>query len=793
MTITNTEQGNIVDLGGGDKMNAGVAPTTTSTVAENSVSPNTTYTMPPNNPQPTQNTAPNAPTQGAPTQGAPSQNATAPKTGQPTQPHPLSRIYDGILRNLSVPVTVTDPVTGQRRDVPQTRGQMGKSILAAALSGLMAPTAYRETPYGPVVDTGNTIAGAAKAGQEYQEKRQAKAQQLTNEQQAAKLMTIQNNFKLLQLQTASAHAKHEMLQENLANANVFNKPLTDLDALRADNPNVPQAFSQNGLTAAQILQGGHKVTDSNIVMTGVQPIWNEALGVTEDEPTYGVLNPDLQNITLPKEVTDKLAEMNSQWQDIHKVVGGNVRVPVNAYVNAMHDYQAVTQGQNTLENLSKAIGGKNVGNLAAAVKTNPRMISALYAMTQAGAAGHTADNRPENLLDVLLKTPGGSDVLNLMGLTPEQASNEITKIQTANEAKHALAKEGGMGDKSPAPEGVVPDLVQTIQNSDIPEGQKQAILGDVPELHGGISNRKQASDLRNRFLTAAQAQVKNNIQSGDPAAIANQARLTIGAGDITNAKDIYTARANVKAQYNAALEQKAIDLGLDPNHFNVEALKQKAATQEAFAPSGKIGQQLGSFKTFGEHVAGAKEASDAWKRSGSPLINKPLGWFAKNAANDPNYTRFVTSIIAPAKEYMNFLNQNRAEHEADIAGLERVLNPDQTADAAYAALQEFVRGADDRALSLGEQYRDQVGTTNPNLVSKATVDNFAKLGVQSRAAALSQTLPRAQSWVSNLQPQMLTKTPQDVAIAQQFYRAAGNDVAKMQSMAKEHGYIINVQ
>jgi hypothetical protein len=63
------------------------------------------------------------------------------------------------------------------------------------------------------------------------------------------------------------------------------------------------------------------------------------------------------------------------------------------------------------------------------------------------------------------------------------------------------------------------------------------------------------------------------------------------------------------------------------------------------------------------------------------------------------------------------------------------------------------------------------------------------LGVDSRAKDVAGELPRAQSWVSNLQFQTLnTKNPQDLAVATQFLNAASGDKDLARSMAKEHGY-----
>lgn len=154
MTVENTEQGNVVNMNG-DKMNAGIAPIPTTPASQpDEVQPATTYTAPPSSPAVADA---NAPTKGG------NLNYVQPQQAQ--QPHPVSRIFDGILRNLSGPITVTDPVSGERRDVPQTRGMMGKSILAAALSGLMSGPHYRDTPYGPARDSAADIAGGLESWQ----------------------------------------------------------------------------------------------------------------------------------------------------------------------------------------------------------------------------------------------------------------------------------------------------------------------------------------------------------------------------------------------------------------------------------------------------------------------------------------------------------------------------------------------------------------------------------------------------------------------------------------------------
>src|SRR5260370_10242743 len=78
-------------------------------------------------------------------QGPPSvQDATAgtqPQNAPPTataitpnqQPHPMSKIYDGLLRTMTGgPIFYTDAATGERKQAPQSRSTLSKSIVAAA-------------------------------------------------------------------------------------------------------------------------------------------------------------------------------------------------------------------------------------------------------------------------------------------------------------------------------------------------------------------------------------------------------------------------------------------------------------------------------------------------------------------------------------------------------------------------------------------------------------------------------------------------------------------------------------
>ena len=127
-----------------------------------------------------------------------------------------------------------------------------------------------------------------------------------------------------------------------------------------------------------------------------------------------------------------------------------------------------------------------------------------------------------------------------------------------------------------------------------------------------------------------------------------------------------------------ALHDAAVAAGKNPNDYSAQALTTKAEMYKDYR-EGKTSNNIQAFDAFLGHANDAMDANDAWRRSSSPLINKPLNWFAKNLSDDPNYVSFTTALEPVRKEFMSFLNANRAEHESDIKTMETVLSDEQIA------------------------------------------------------------------------------------------------------------------
>lgn len=700
----------------------------------------------------------------------------------------MSKIFNGILKTITGgPIMVTDPTTGERREVPQTKGQMGRAILAGALAGLMTPTQYRNTPYGPVADHENTDAAAMSAGAGVRQKREDQAQQITNEQKAVKLMTFQNNSKQVQQAAAMAHQQHAVLADTVArNTDVFMKPLEEFDKNRpADMPD--SIFLNKGMTADQVLQGNHSLMDNNVIIDGMITKPNPQTGVLEDEPTYAIVN-NKAVLKLPKEVTDELGKFNKNYAKAFDLTGGSVNVPVNAYMDAVHTANSLSSVEHFLTRAQKEINPKAKGtiDLAAAYKENPAAYqSAVDVAEKALAAGN---GRPDagdtdNVLRAIRGTADGGKMLDLLG-KPEDIDKWMRDTDLERQRSQALAKEGGVGDKAP-----------------IGKPQQDAILGAINQIKDPTDHASLAAMIPgDRPLTTGEAerigaritQVNDKakeeaLRTGDPAVLDQTADSMLN-GSVSNPKDLATIRSGgARMMMDSLLQRKAAARGLDPVTHGLTNQEMRSKTFAEYSdPNSKIGAQLSSFDTLMRHTAEALDANDTWVRSGSPLLNHPLSWLAENAANDQNYQQFKDTIIAPLKEYMNFLNQNRAEHESDIRAMDGVLGKDATAQTALTALKAITSTADARAAGLGWKYQNTVKQNYPGLVSPASVSVMNHFGIKSQSAPMSVELPRG--WQNNQASAVNPQDPQSQKIVKMYIDAAGGDAGLAKQLLKENGW-----
>jgi hypothetical protein len=120
-----------------------------------------------------------------------------------------------------------------------------------------------------------------------------------------------------------------------------------------------------------------------------------------------------------------------------------------------------------------------------------------------------------------------------------------------------------------------------------------------------------------------------------------------------------------------------------------------------------------------------------------------LTWLARNAENDTNYTAFTTALEPVRKEFMSFLNANRAEHEADLKIMQTVLNDTNSPAQIETALKQLGKSADIRLAAIGRKYQNTMGASFPNLISDDGKQTLQRMGITSKTspAASNQAAP----------------------------------------------------
>ena len=224
------------------------------------------------------------------------------------------------------------------------------------------------------------------------------------------------------------------------------------------------------------------------------------------------------------------------------------------------------------------------------------------------------------------------------------------------------------------------------------------------------------------------------IENGD----LGTAAQNIVAGNVAQIKDLASFRGDQKARLYNMITDAATKAGKDPKDYSPAKLEAKAKVLNDFA-DGKAADNIMAFNTFLQHGSEALDATAAMRaQAGSPLINRPINWLRKNAANDTNFSAFQTALVPVRKEYMNFLNNNRAEHEADLKVMDKVLSDDSTPAQIEASLKQLGESADARLRELGRKYSNTMKEEYPNLIAPEGQAALKKMGVTSSLSASPQ-------------------------------------------------------
>jgi hypothetical protein len=715
-------------------------------------------------------------------QAQPAAQPAAKPAAPPTPKSLHASIYEGVLKTLG-----GGPIMVNGKEVPQTKGQLGKSILAGALAGMFGGMGARDAEGRH--DPGKAAQQGFQATTEMRDKRQAAFQQAADADISRRQMVMKNNLDLMHQQIAMTHMNHQELDvtaENnnkgiLADADEFDKNLTGTDV----NDPTKRAVQGRGLTYKEALDKLHGNWSNTLAIVDGSLETRGQNGEMEVEPTYAVLNPAV-SIKMSAEQAAAMAKFKPAYQNVYEDTGGNFKIPMHRYVADVHQLNSLNQMQSFLENAKDQLGVKNAPDLAAIARKGGQPI--LDTVKQAeNAIAQGGD--PVDALRRLSGTGAGAQILKEMGITNEQVENLVNE----RDRKAALAKQGGMGPKAPMPDDTVDSLLAATDASNIPPETKTAIhAGAKKDKDGHYNlNMQQGEDMRNRLLAAqnqtAQINERTSLANGDPVQMNKTAQNTV-EGDVNDITKIASMRGNARTNAVNAIHDQAAALGLNTQNYSESALESQANMYKDYTGGQRTptGKQLVSFDAYISHTGEALAAQErlASKYMGlyhQPILNKTMKELGVQLTDDKDWAAYSASLEPVKHEIENFLSAGFATKSEDAEAMRAILNDTMPLDRMDATLKQLAMTADARLAALGKPYTSNMGRNYDHLLSPESKKTLDKLNITSQSDPYTAKLPRG--WNNH----QLTPL-KDVKVAVQFLKAAGGNKAEAAELMKRNGW-----
>jgi hypothetical protein len=246
-------------------------------------------------------------------------------------------------------------------------------------------------------------------------------------------------------------------------------------------------------------------------------------------------------------------------------------------------------------------------------------------------------------------------------------------------------------------------------------GALQKAMGIKPEnLTAMADARKKKTEQAAADIRVDEAKQKNDATRATQMEDISKTAAYILANpqDTTALKNISSLRGDERMRLFNELNRQS------GGRYDTGKIDSKIKVLNDFA-DGKAADNIMAFNTFMGHAADASSAVQAFRGNTNiaPYINKPMTWLDKNLTNDPTYTSLKTALVPVQKEFMNFLNNNRAEHEADIKTMDDIVNPTTTPARIQAALTQLAVSGDIRLRELGNKYKNTMGVPYEHLYS----------------------------------------------------------------------------
>jgi hypothetical protein len=602
-----------------------------------------------------------------------------------------------------------------------------RHVLAGALTGLAAGAYARsgqdKEGAGGRPDPALAFARGAQAGGQLVPDKTAALQAQSDAATKNSQLAVANNFKTLQNMMASTAAQHAALQKSIdGNQKLF------ADAREQDshlNPGDAKAIVAEGLTQEEVTAKMQDPANKGwanyqILPSGFVGVLNKDTGKVEDHPVYTLLNSHAQ-IPLSKETTDVLALSNPAYADAWDKTGGHVTVTAAQAVTARTEQATIHNTQSALDGLAKEFPGSKPVDLMSLIGKDHTLLK-------------TMDNVEKQMgtykglytqLDALCSAPGGSKILEAMGITQDQADAYINKHVDERTAQENIAKAQGKiaeQEAKPTTPKDAADLEHTnLENKKLQNDlNAQATAGNGLTVPKGFTPSPNASQMDSGAL-------QNDLQTKGVKLPANFESLYAVAH---NAADLKTLPPNPRKGSNAMSAQDGLAFirqYINPQYQEGDYAAASGLSKElASTRQGTAGGSLLSAGVASNHLELLEQAATALNNKDTQLLNRISNTLGIQLGDSPAVT--FNAIADQVNAEVGKVVAGGTPHEAELENLRKNLNTNQSPEQTKRVISSYIGLMSGRINEVNERSQQYFGRDVKG-ISPAVAKVFASHGV----------------------------------------------------------------
>ena len=574
-------------------------------------------------------------------------------------------------------------------------------------------------------------------------------QQISDEEQSRRLVALTSNSNLIKNMAASTLQGHAALQSMVDSSKPLLTSIQEYEKTRtADQPSALIGENLSKEEAEAKMQG--HFTEWKAIPTGTVSVLNPETHQNEEHPTYSIVNPTVK-VPLTEEAVNTLATVNPTYKGAWEATNGKVEVPLSIAVSTQHlvNEAHVVQAFADSPELKSAFPEMKQANVTAALRgpNGKSLATALDATRDAIAAGSPT----YQTLNALRTAPNGGVLLSALGLSSDKVNDYIEKEKNEAIRQQNLAKEGGVGDKAPAPPSMISDLTAAAKK--LHPDQAQAIMaginpngltvGEAEKIKNNIL-AAQNSNTANAQPTAAGPTPTGFVFNPDaptmdsPALKADLQKQGVKLpsnfealyGIAHNANPLTTLPTNPRKGSNQMSAQEGLAFirqYINPNYQEGDyQAASKLNSELASTRQGTAGGTLYNAGTASQHLELLDEAATALGNHDVQKLNHLANAFGVAVGESPAVT--FKAIAEQVNGEVGKVVAGGTPHEAELSELRSNLNSDQSPEQTKKVIKAYVglmAGRINEINDRSQQYfnRDVKG------VSPTTVKVFNKYGV----------------------------------------------------------------